>query len=308
MSDTTETILQNKRILVTGGAGFIGSHIVDAVRSENEVIVFDNLSTGSTDRVPPDVEFIEGDIRDRDQLSEAMAGVDIVFHEAAIVSVEYSVENPEITQAVNARATIQLLELARNEDARVVFASSAAVYGHPESVPISETDSVTSSSPYGLSKLTADQYVQLYAELYNLETVALRYFNVYGPRQTGGDYSGVINVFFEQARNGGSITVHGDGAQTRDFIHVDDIVQANLRAAAHGEPGAVYNIGTGKSITILELAEMIQEIVNDSSVEIDHISPREGDIEQSQANIKRAKTALGFVPTVRLQQGLAELQ
>ncbi len=308
MTDTTETILQNKRILVTGGAGFIGSHIVDAVRRENEVIVFDNLSTGSTDRVPPDVEFIEGDIRDRDQLSEAMSGVDIVFHEAAIVSVEYSVENPEVTQAVNARATIQLLELARNEEARVVFASSAAVYGHPESVPISETDPVTSSSPYGLSKLTADQYVQLYAELYNLETVALRYFNVYGPRQTGGDYSGVINVFFEQARNGGSITVHGKGTQTRDFIHVDDIVQANLRAAVHGEPGAVYNIGTGESITILELAKLIREIVGNLSVEIDHISPREGDIEKSQANIKRAKTALGFVPTVRLQDGLAKLQ
>jgi len=301
-------LIQNKRIVVTGGAGFIGSHLVDALVEDNEVVIVDDLSTGSLDNVPADAELVEGDIRDRELMADAIAGADLIFHEAAIVSVEYSVEHPEETQAVNAQATIQLLELARNEDARVVFASSAAVYGHPDSVPIAETEPTASNSPYGLAKLTADQYVQLYADLYDLEAVALRYFNIYGPRQTGGDYSGVISVFFEQAREGSPITVHGEGTQTRDFIHVDDIVQANLRAAVHGEPGAVYNIGTGVRITILELAELIREIVGDESVWIDHLSPRQGDIEHSQANIERAKDVLGFTPTVRLQDGLTELQ
>jgi len=308
VSDFDSPELRNKRIVVTGGAGFIGSHLADALVEDNEVVIVDDLSTGSLDNVLAGAELVEGDIRDRELMADAVAGADLIFHEAAIVSVEYSVDNPEETQAVNAQATIQLLELARHEDARVVFASSAAVYGHPDSVPIAETEPTASSSPYGLAKLTADQYVQLYADLYDLEAVALRYFNIYGPRQTGGDYSGVISVFFEQARNGGPITVHGEGTQTRDFIHVDDIVQANLRAAVHGEPGAVYNIGTGERITILELAELIREIVGDESVGIDHLSPRQGDIEHSQADIERAKDVLGFSPTVRLQDGLTELQ
>jgi len=289
---------------VTGGAGFIGSHIADAVIDNNEVVILDNLSTGSLDNVPTEAEFVEGDVRDRDVMSAVMEGVDIVFHHAAIVSVEQSIEDPELTHDVTTRATIQLLELARRESARVVFASSAAIYGHPESVPISETDPTGPTSPYGLAKLNADQYVRLYAELYDLEAIPLRYFNVYGPRQTAGDYSGVISIFLEQARTGGPITVHGDGAQTRDFVHVRDVVQANLLAATQGVPGTAYNIGTGTSISILELAETVREVIaSEGSIEIEHIDKREGDIDESRAAVNRATEDLGFESTVRLQDG-----
>jgi len=301
-------LIFGKRILVTGGAGFIGSHIADALVSDNEVVILDDLSTGSLDNVPSEAEFVEGDVRDREAMSSVMEGVDIVFHHAAIVSVEQSVQDPELTHDVTTRATIQLLELARRESARVILASSAAVYGQPESVPITETDQTEPTSPYGLAKLHADQYVRLYAELYNVEAIPLRYFNVYGPRQTAGDYSGVISIFLEQAQAGGPITVHGDGTQTRDFVHVSDVVQANLLAATEGTPGTAYNIGTGETISILELAETIREAVaTEVPIRIEHIDKREGDIDESQAAIGRATDDLGFRPTIRLQDGLADL-
>jgi len=301
-------LISGKRILVTGGAGFIGSHIADALVSDNEVVILDDLSTGSLDNVPSEAEFVEGDVRDREAMSSVMEGVDIVFHHAAIVSVEQSVEDPELTHDVTTRATIQLLEFARRESARVILASSAAVYGQPESVPITETDQTEPTSPYGLAKLHADQYVRLYAELYNVEAIPLRYFNVYGPRQTAGDYSGVISIFLEQAQAGGPITVHGDGTQTRDFVHVSDVVQANLLAATEGTPGTAYNIGTGETISILELAETIREAVaTEVPIRIEHIDKREGDIDESQAAIGRATDDLGFRPTIRLQDGLADL-
>jgi len=301
-------LISGKRILVTGGAGFIGSHIADALVSDNEVVILDDLSTGSLDNVPSEAEFVEGDVRDREAMSSVMEGVDIVFHHAAIVSVEQSVQDPELTHDVTTRATIQLLELARRESARVILASSAAVYGQPESVPITETDQTEPTSPYGLAKLHADQYVRLYAELYNVEAIPLRYFNVYGPRQTAGDYSGVISIFLEQAQAGGPITVHGDGTQTRDFVHVSDVVQANLLAATEGTPGTAYNIGTGETISILELAETIREAVaTEVPIRIEHIDKREGDIDESQAAIGRATDDLGFRPTIRLQDGLADL-
>jgi len=301
-------LISGKRILVTGGAGFIGSHIADALVSDNEVVILDDLSTGSLDNVPSEAEFVEGDVRDREAMSSVMEGVDIVFHHAAIVSVEQSVEDPELTHDVTTRATLQLLEFARRESARVILASSAAVYGQPESVPITETDQTEPTSPYGLAKLHADQYVRLYAELYNVEAIPLRYFNVYGPRQTAGDYSGVISIFLEQAQAGGPITVHGDGTQTRDFVHVSDVVQANLLAATEGTPGTAYNIGTGETISILELAETIREAVaTEVPIRIEHIDKREGDIDESQAAIGRATDDLGFRPTIRLQDGLADL-
>lgn len=306
-ADDGRPLISGKRVLVTGGAGFIGSHIADALVADNEVVIVDNLSTGSLDNAPADAEFVEGDVRNREVMSAVMEGVDIVFHQAAIVSVEQSVEDPELTHDVITRATIQLLELARREAARVIFASSAAVYGQPESVPIAETDPTEPTSPYGLAKLNADQYVRLYADLYDVETIALRYFNVYGPRQTAGDYSGVISIFLQQAREGGPITVHSDGSQTRDFVHVSDVVQANVRAAVQGVPGTAYNIGTGESISILDLAETVQEVVGNSAVEIEHTKGREGDIDASRATVDRAIDDLGFQSTVRLQDGMAEL-
>ncbi len=306
--DSERPPIHDLRILITGGAGFIGSHIAEALAPENDVVILDNLSTGSRENVPSDVTLVEADIREYDRLSEVMNGVDLVFHHAAVVSVEQSVEDPLSTQEVNTQATVQLLEYARREAARVVFASSAAVYGHPESVPISESAPTNPTSPYGLTKLTAERYCRLYAELYDLDTVALRYFNVYGPRQTAGDYSGVISIFIEQARSGGPITVHGDGSQIRDFIHVDDIVRANIAAAVRGESGSVYNVGTGECISIRELAELIRDLVpSEDGIDIAHTSGRPGDIEQSRSNIEPLTTELDVEPTVKLRAGLTKL-
>ena len=301
------SIVQGKRVLVTGGAGFIGSHLVAALADHNEVVVLDDLSTGSRERVPSDVEFVRGDVRDRETVRTVMDGVDVVFHEAAVVSVSQSVEEPAKTHDINVTGTVNVLEAARATDARVVVASSAAVYGQPESVPISEDAPVTPTSPYGLSKAMCDEYVALYAALYDLDAVGLRYFNVYGPGQTGGDYSGVISIFFEQAQAGGPLTVHGDGTQTRDFVHVRDVVQANLLAAADGVPGAVYNVGTGERVSIQELAELVCDVCGEGSVEVRHVSERTGDIEHSQANIEQIQSALAFEPTVDLKAGLADL-
>ena len=308
MSTFSHPDLRDNRILITGGAGFIGSHIADALVADNEVVILDDFSTGSRENVPVGAEVVEGDIRDDELLESVMVDVDLVFHEAAIVSVNESIDDPMTTHDVTARATVQLLELARNESARVVLASSAAIYGQPSGVPIPESEPTDPASPYGLAKLSADQYAQLYAELYDVAAIPLRYFNVYGPRQTAGDYSGVISIFLQQARDGGPLTVHGDGAQTRDFVHVADVVQANLRAAVHGEPGTPYNVGTGQRLSIQELAETIRDVVGDSEeIEISHVAGRDGDIEESQAAIDRARTELEFEPTVSLEDGLQDL-
>jgi len=298
--------LSGKTVLVTGGAGFIGSHIVDAVVDRNDVRVLDSLSTGSRDRLPADVRLIEGDVRDRETVDIAMEGVDIVFHEAAMVSVPESVDRPRDCHEINGTSTVDILEAARANDSRVVFASSAAIYGHPDGVPIPESAPKRPASPYGLEKLTSDYYTRIYAERYGLETVSLRYFNAYGPGQTGGQYSGVISAFLEQARAGEPITVEGDGEQTRDFVHVDDIVQANLRAATTDATGTSYNIGTGSNITIRELAETVQR-VTDTDSEIVHVDPRPGDIERSEADISKASEQLGYRPTVTLEDGLSQL-
>jgi UDP-glucose 4-epimerase len=293
-------------ILVTGGAGFIGSHLVDALADENDVRVLDSLSSGRRDRVPDGVTLVEGDLRNDDAVARATDGIDLVFHEAALVSVERSVEDPVESHAVNVDGTLALLERVRAEDARVVLASSAAIYGHPEYTPVDEDHPAEPSSPYGLEKATADEYARLYHELYDIETVSLRYFNVYGPRQVGGDYSAVISIFLEQARAGEPITIDGDGTQTRDFVHVSDVVRANLLAATTDAVGESFNVGTGSSVTIRELAETIREVVGSDS-EIVHGEPRPGDIEHSRASISKIRTELGYEPTVNLEEGLSRL-
>ncbi len=292
-------------VLVTGGAGFIGSHLVDVLRLENEVRVLDNLSSGTRERVPADVELIIGDIRDQETVREAVNGVDVIFHEAAQVSVAESIETPVETHTVNATGTLHVLEAARAVDATVVLASSAAVYGDPESVPVAESHPTNPKSPYGQSKLAAEQYAQLYSECYGLETVALRYFNVYGPRQSM-EYAGVITIFFEQARQNDPLTVHGDGTQTRDFVFVGDVVRANLLAATRGRSGAVYNVGTGTSVSIRELAELIVEVTGTDSL-VKHVEARTGDIDRSQAVIESLREELEFEPAVSLEDGLTIL-
>ena len=295
-----------KTVLVTGGAGFIGSSIVDALVADNDVRVLDNLTGGQRGRVHPDATFIEGDLRDDETVARAMADVDLVFHEAALVSVAESVEAPLASHDINVDGTLAVLEAARDTGARVVLASSAAIYGHPEYTPIDEEHPTDPSSPYGLEKLTVDEYARLYHELYDLETVALRYFNVYGPGQAAGDYSAVISVFLDQARAGEPITVNGDGTQTRDFVHISDVVRANLLAAETDAVGEAFNVGTGETVTIRELAETIRDVVGSDS-EIVHRDPRPGDIDQSQADISKIETQLGYKPTMSLTDGLSTL-
>lgn len=290
--------------LVTGGAGFIGSHLADAlVRDGDEVTVLDDLSTGDPDSLPAAADLVEGDVRDRSLVADTVTGADVVFHQAGLVSVDRSVTSPHASHGTNATGTLNVLEAARKHEARVVVASSAAMYGHPEYTPVDEAHPTVPTSPYGLDKLTADHYARLYYDLYDLDTISLRYFNVYGPGQPPNDYSGVISIFIEQAIADASITVHGDGEQTRDFVFVEDVVEANRRAATTDGVGRAYNIATGSSVTIRELAELIVELT-DSNAEIIHTEPRAGDIRHSVATISAARAALDYDPTVSLRDGL----
>lgn len=297
----------DQSILVTGGAGFIGSHLVETLAADNDVVVVDNLSGGRREWVDDRATLIEGDVRNEQTVARAVDGVDLIFHQAANVSVQRSVEAPVESHETNVDATLRLLEHARNEDARFIFASSAAIYGTPEAVPIDESDPKRPTSPYGAEKHAADQYCRLYHDLYDVETVALRYFNVYGPRQRGGQYSGVIDVFLDQADRGEDITVHGDGAQTRDFVHVDDVVAANCLAAVNGTLGEAYNVGTGDSVSIRALAEMVRETTETTS-DIVHVDAREGDIEQSRPSIEKIQAGLGFEPRRSLEAELETLR
>jgi UDP-glucose 4-epimerase len=297
--------IRDKRVLVTGGAGFIGSHLVEALAPDNNVRVLDDFSTGDRSHLPENVTVVEGDVRDPIALQRAARGVDVIFHHAAVVSVSRSVDAPRQSNHTNLDASLLVLEQARQEDARVVVASSAAVYGHPAELPVPESAPTEPTSPYGVQKLALDQYARLYAELYDLPTVALRYFNVYGPRQQG-PYSGVISTFLEQARADEPITIEGDGEQTRDFVHVSDVVRANLQAAATEETGDAYNVGTGTQISIRELAEIVRE-ATDSSSPIVHHEPRPGDIRHSGAATAKAVQTLGFESRIDLESGIRAL-
>lgn len=219
------------------------------------------------------------------------------------MSVSASVDDPRASHSANATGTLNVLEAARREDATVVVASSAAVYGRPEYTPIDEDHPLDPLSRYGLDKIATDHYVHLYDDLYGLDAVALRYFNAYGPGQSG-DYASVISIFCDQARRGPDITVEGDDTQTRDFVHVDDIVQANVSAATADVSGRSYNVGTGEAVTIRRLAELVREAAGSNS-DIVHTDAREGDIDESVADVSRAERELGYEPTVGLAEGLA---
>jgi len=297
--------VQGKQIVITGGAGFIGSHLADAFVDANDVTVVDNCSSGTTANIPTEATFIHGDLRDADTINALPTDVDIIFHQAGIVSVEQSYRSPQVSHDVNVGATLSLLSYAQRVDARLVFASSCAVYGSAETVPISESHPTNPSSPYGVDKLAADHYVRVFGDCYDVPVVVLRYFNVYGPRQST-EYSGVIDVFRRQTVNNEPITVHGDGSQSRDFVHVSDVVQANAAAALTKEVGHAYNVGTGTSVTIAELAEEIRSLVGSSS-EIVYTEPRPGDIQQSVADLHQSENGLGYTPQIELQTGLRSL-
>lgn len=299
------------QILVTGGAGFIGSHLVRWLCQEgHRVRVLDNLSTGKRERLAPvanRITFLEGDIRNLALVQDAMQGVEIVFHLAALVSVVQSVEEPILAHASNATGTLHVLEAARGAGVRrVVQMSSSAVYGATEHIPTDETIPPAPLSPYALTKLVAEQTGQLYTRLYGLETVALRGFNIYGPGQDpASPYAAVIPRFVAALRQSKQPTIYGDGHQSRDFVFVGDVVQAMWQAATGpGLAGEVFNIGRGEVCTVLELANLVGEAMG-VVVAPTFAPPREGEIRHSCADVSRFAARAGYVAQTSLRQGLA---
>jgi len=331
------------KYLVTGGSGFIGSHITDALVGQgHDVVVLDNLSSGHKENLfhlrqgfggqanfRENVEFIEGDIRDSETCLHAAAGCDGIFHEAALVSVPDSINRPRDNHDINITGTLNVLEAARaNGVKRVVFASSAAIYGDNPELPKRETMLPEPKSPYALAKLTGEYYLKVYAECFGLETVALRYFNVFGVRQDPSSmYSGVISIFSERIKKGLPITIYGDGQQTRDFVNVADVVQANLLAmnvqSVQDVEGVkrnpdlndldegsarfnVFNVATGLQTSLLDLISALGELCG-AEPELNFSPSRDGDIQHSLADISKARNFLGYTPAVNLKEGLMQL-
>jgi UDP-glucose 4-epimerase len=297
------------RVLVTGGAGFIGSNLVDAlVDRGDDVVVLDDLSTGFQEHLHPKAELVEGDVADAAAVAQAVTGCEVVFHHAAHRAVFRSVEHPLATDRVNIGGTLTVLQSAREAGARrVVVASSSSVYGGAAMVPTPETAPLVPRSPYAVTKLAGEHYARVFWELFGLETVSLRYFNVYGPRQRpDSQYAAVIPLFIEALKAGRAPVVHGDGEQSRDFTYISDVVEANVRAAeapAGRCAGKAYNIAGGKPRSLLELLSALGDILG-VSVEPTHIDPRAGDIRHSRADCTAASVDLGHDAAVPFDEGL----
>jgi UDP-glucose 4-epimerase len=298
--------------LVTGGAGFIGSHLVDAlVRQGHTVRVLDNLSTGSyanLHEVRSQIELIEGDVTDPAAVQAATAGVELVFHQAALASVSRSLSDPLATHQVCSTGTLLLLLAARDAGVRrVIYAASSSAYGNSEKLPKRESDPCMPASPYAVAKYAGEKYCKVFSNLYGLETVRLRYFNVFGPRQSpDSPYAAVIPRFLQALLHGRNPVVHGDGMQSRDFTYVDDVVQANLLAAkAQRVSGKVYNIAFGQQTSLLELIAHANELLG-TNIKPIFAPPRPGDVRHSLADTSLAQTDLGYCPCVDVVQGLAQ--
>jgi nucleoside-diphosphate-sugar epimerase len=304
--------LNFKKALITGGAGFIGSHLVDALLSEGcEVTVLDNLLTGNLsnlDHIKDHIKFYQGDIRDREILNKVAKDCDVIFHQAAVVSVPSTVDDPVESAMVNEMGTLLVLEAARkNNIKKVILASSCAVYGDDPDIPKHENMTPNPKRPSAVQKLSGEFYARLYFDLFGLETVCLRYFNVYGPRQDpSSPYSGVISIFMTKASTKEPPVIYGDGNQYRDFIFVKDVVRFNLVAAsAEQANGKTFNVGTGKFISINTLWEMISHLAG-VSIEPEYERARSGDIRESVASIDYAKKTFGFEPEYSFENGLKE--
>ena len=301
---------KSMKALVTGGAGFIGSHIVDRLLLDgHEVVVLDDFSTGHRSNLPENnnaLTIVEGDISDAKTVQQCMENIDWVFHKAAVASVPKTVNDPVGSSAVNYQGTLHLLEAARNNNVkRFVFASSAALYGDEPTLPKVESMCPVTLSPYAVDKLASEFACGMYTTLYGLETVCLRYFNVYGPKQDpSSPYSGVISIFTDKLKNKEVPSIFGDGEQTRDFVFVSDVVEANMKAITTQEGvGQFYNIATGNKITLNKLLGILCEIYNiDFNVNYEKV--RQGDIKESYALIKKANSVLKWSPEVELEQGL----
>ncbi len=297
-------------ILLTGAAGFIGSNFLEGIIKKGvDVICVDNLSSGSLSNISAylsqkNIKFFKLDIRE-EKIKELVKDVDIIVHFAAIVSVQRSIKNPSETNDVNVNGTLNILNAAiRSDVKKIIFASSSAIYGDRRP-PLSEEDPSNPKSPYAVSKLACEQYLKVFYELYGLESVVLRYFNVYGPKQGINEYAAVIPKFIMQAMKNKAITIYGDGLQTRDFIFVKDAVNACMLAIEKSKGFDIFNIATGKPTRIIDLAKLIKNLLNSES-EIVHLPPREGEIRHSFANVDKARDKLGFEPKYELTEGLKE--
>jgi len=300
------------KYLVTGGAGFIGSHIVRTLLEQGqEVKVLDNFSTGKRENIADfekKIELIEGDLLDASKVTEAVRGVDIIFHEAAFVSVPQSMDEPQNCLDVNVTGTSMLFDAARRAGVkRAVFATSAAVYGDSTEMPLTEETPLRPLSPYAASKRVDEIYGQLYTTSFGLDVVALRYFNVYGPRQRPDSmYAAAVPIFIRRLLDGKGVTIYGDGGQTRDLINVRDVVRANLVASEHpAAPGQIFNICTGIETRIIDLVEVLQDLFPSAPAPI-FAEPRPGDIYRSIGSPQKAADLIGFRAEVTLDQGLKE--
>lgn len=298
--------------LVTGGAGFIGSHLVEALTaSGKQVRVLDNFSTGIRENlapIRPAPAIIEGDVADPEAVARAVDGVKLVFHLAALASVQFSVENPVASQRACDTGTVHVLDAARRANVRrVVYAGSSSAYGVPAGEVQTEDEPLRPLSPYAAAKLAGELYTQAFAATYGLETVRVRFFNVFGPRQRADSpYSGVIALFTAAVSRGRAPTIFGDGLQSRDFVYISDAVQALVLASTvEGVSGSVYNVGTGRRITILDLVASMNRLLG-TNLQAQHQPARAGDVRHSCADISRARRELGYVPRVPFDEGLAQ--
>ena len=309
------------RVLVTGGTGFIGSHLVDELMSRDfDVVVLDDFSSGKRDNLSqhlgkPSFCLVEGeraralDVRNSADVKKALDGVDAVFHLAAIVSVNFSVKNPLLVNEVNVNGSLNVLrESLKAGVKRFVYASSCAVYGDPVHLPIDEDQLARPMSPYAVTKLTAEHYCRVFYEVYGLETACLRFFNVYGPRQVIGPYSGVIAKFIDRLKRGEAPIIYGDGEQTRDFVFVEDVVEACLRSIrCENCAGKVINVGSGVEIPINKLAHILIRLFGLHGAKPVYAERRAGDIKRSCADLSKAERTLGYKPKTSLEEGLFTL-
>lgn len=296
--------------LVTGGCGFVGSHLVETlVRKGERVRVFDNCSTGNVKNIAhlkDQIEFIDGDLQELDAVRQAVAGVDYVFHQGARPSVARSLADPILSNNVNINGTLNLLVAARDTGVkRVIYAASSSAYGNTPTLPRSEVLAPKPASPYAITKYVGECYCRVFTQVFGLETVALRYFNIFGPRQNPkSQYSAVIPKFIHAYLHGNAPTIEGDGEQSRDFTYVANAIHANLLACdAEGVAGEVFNIGCGQQISINRLANLIKEMMDTDAKPI-YTSARPGDVRHSCADIQKAQQLLGYEPTIELKAGL----
>ena len=298
------------RALVTGGAGFIGSNLVDALLERgDDVVVLDNFASGRRERMDEfgdRIRLVEGDLRSYERVHAATKGVEVVFHQGALPSIPRSIQDPLTTNAVNVDGTLNVLLAARDEQVRrVVFASSSSIYGDAPGLPRVETQAPAPLAPYAVAKLAAESYCRAFWRVYSLETVSLRYFNVFGPRQDPtSQYAAVVPRFINRILNGEPPLIYGDGEQRRDFTYVGDVVQANLRAAeANGISGESFNIASGESRSVNELARVVAKTL-DSEIEPIYLDPRRGEIRDSAADIGKALSRLGYTPQARFEDAV----